>query len=98
MVAVIGILSAVALPQYLQARNAAAAGAAIGEAIGQAKECSAAVVSGIGSPGTACSAGANYTATWGGNVDGLRCLTITGSGSRASVNVAATGALSCTFG
>jgi len=39
VVAVIGILSAVALPRYLQARNAAAAGSAVGEALGLGKEC-----------------------------------------------------------
>jgi type IV pilus assembly protein PilA len=98
VVAVIGILSAVALPQYLQARNAAAAGAAIGEAIGLAKECASAVVSGIGAPAD-CSAGADFVRTWGGTVSGLRCLNVTsGSGSRATVDVAADGQLSCTIG
>lgn len=99
VVAVIGILSAVALPQYLQARRAAEAGAALGERIGQAKECASAIASGIGNPNTsACSVGANYVATWSGEVTGLRCLTTAGSGSRASVNVAAGGLMSCTFG
>jgi type IV pilus assembly protein PilA len=100
VVAVIGILSAVALPQYLQARNAAAAGAAIGEAIGQAKECASAIVSGIGNPNTStCSAGANFTDTWGGDVTGLRCLGVTnGTGDAVTVNVSATGVLSCTIG
>ena len=37
VVAIVGILSAVALPNFLQARNAAAAGSAVGEAIGVAK-------------------------------------------------------------
>lgn len=39
VVAVIGVLAAVALPQYLRARNRAQAGAAVGELIGIAKEC-----------------------------------------------------------
>ena len=100
VVAVIGILSAVALPQYLQARNAADAGARLGEVIGTAKECATAIVSGIGNPNTTtCSAGASFTTSWGGTVNGLRCLNITnGSGSQATVNVSATGTLSCTIG
>lgn len=99
VVAVIGILSAVALPQYLQARNAADAGATLGELIGNAKECATAIVSGIGNPNTTtCSAGANFTDSWGGTVNGLRCLNVTnGSGSRATVNVSATGTLSCSI-
>lgn len=99
VVAVIGLLSAVALPQYLQARNAAEAGATIGEVIGTAKECATAIVSGIGNPNTTtCSAGASFTDSWGGTVQGLRCLAVTnGSGSRVTVNVSATGTLSCTI-
>lgn len=97
VVAVIGILSAVALPQYLQARNAAAAGAAIGEAIGLGKECATAVVSGIGAPAN-CSAGATFVRSWGGTVSGLRCLNVTsGSGSQATVTVSSTGGLSCSI-
>ena len=96
VVAVIGILSAVALPQYLQARNAAAAGAEIGEAIGNAKECAASIASGIGTPAD-CSAGATFGGGWGGGtVSGLRCLSTTGStGSQAIVTVSSTGSLSC---
>lgn len=47
--AIIGILSAIALPQYLQARAAARVGSRIGEAIAVARECQAFVISGIGS-------------------------------------------------
>ena len=39
VVAIVGILSAVALPAFLNARNAAQTGASIGEALGIAKEC-----------------------------------------------------------
>jgi type IV pilus assembly protein PilA len=99
VVAVIGILSAVALPQYLQARNAAAAGAGIGEAIGLAKECSTAVVSGIGLPAGCASTGGSYVRTWGGSVSGLRCINITGgNGSGVTVGVSGTGSLSCSIG
>jgi type IV pilus assembly protein PilA len=48
VVAVVGILSAVALPQFLGARNAAQAGAAVGEALGIAKECATIAASDIG--------------------------------------------------
>ena len=103
VVAVIGIISAVALPQYLQARNAAEAGARIGETIGLAKECATAVISGIGNPNTTnCSAGANFTASWAANVEGLRCLGVTSSGDQVTVNVSSVatnlGALTCTIG
>ena len=107
VVAVIGILSAVALPQYLQARNAAEAGAVMGEVIGQAKECATAVAAGgIGVPAAAsrgsCStnASSSYSGSWGGTVAGLRCLTTTstaGKGS-ATVTVATNGGLSCALG
>jgi type IV pilus assembly protein PilA len=95
VVAVIGILSAVALPQYLQARNAAQAGARIGQAVANAKECASSIVSGVGSPGTTCSAGATYGASFGGSVAGIRCLTAVSTGSQAVVTVSAVGALTC---
>jgi len=48
VVAIVGILSAVALPNYLTARSAAAIGARVGEAVGFAKECAVLKVTGIG--------------------------------------------------
>lgn len=103
VVAVIGVLSAVALPQYLNARNTAAAGAAIGGATGVAKECATWVASGGAftiPPGTAygtCAlTGANFTATWGSAVD-ARCLGVTGNGTQAVIAVASNGGLSCTI-
>ena len=39
MVAIVGLLTAVALPQFLSARNRADAKAAVGEIVGLAKEC-----------------------------------------------------------
>jgi len=103
VVAIVGILSAVALPNYLGARNAASAGAAIGEMIGFAKEC--ATFKGSGSVGVeptgggvTCSGTASQTflATWGGRVSGLRCLGASSTGaSRAVITVATNGNLSC---
>ena len=105
VVAVIGILSAVALPQYLGARNAADAGAKIGELIGQTKECGTFKASGgVGVAPTintvACSStgSQSFTTSWSGTVSNLRCLTTTGSGSQSTINVAASGALSCSIG
>jgi type IV pilus assembly protein PilA len=105
VVAVIGILAAVALPQYLGARNAASAGSAIGEIVGQSKECATfKTTSGIGSQpsvaGVACvSTGAQtFSRGWGATVAGIRCLNAgpasTGA-SIATVSIASTGALSC---
>jgi type IV pilus assembly protein PilA len=81
VVAIVGILSAVALPNYLQARNTAAIGARIGEAMGYAKECAVITITGVGertTPAnttagdgiavTGCSTqgvGGRVTATWG---------------------------------
>jgi type IV pilus assembly protein PilA len=103
VVAVIGILAAVALPQYLGARNAAAGGAAIGELIGQTKECATFKnTQGVGARpsvgGVACdSTGAQtFSRAWTGTAAGLRCLTATTAGaSSASVTVAANGSLTC---
>jgi type IV pilus assembly protein PilA len=103
VVAVIGILAAVALPQYLGARNAAAGGAAIGELLGQSKECATfKATTGIGAQpsvgGTACTSNASQTfsRTWSGTASGLRCLTATTAGaSAATVTVGSDGALTC---
>jgi type IV pilus assembly protein PilA len=103
VVAVIGILAAVALPQYLGARNAAAGGAAIGELLGQSKECATfKATTGIGAQpsvgSTACTSNASQTfsRTWSGTASGLRCLTATTAGaSAATVTVGSDGALTC---
>jgi type IV pilus assembly protein PilA len=105
VVAVIGILAAVALPQYLGARNAAEAGARLGELIGLTKECGTfKAAGGIGTAPTintvACSSNAsqNFTTSWSGDVSNVRCLTVTSTGDAATIQVAASGALSCTIG
>ena len=83
-VAIIGVLAAVALPQFLGAKSAASAGAAIGEIVGQAKECAVfQAAGGVGTKPTGCgSAGAtsSYVKTWSPTVSGLNCLT-TSAGS-----------------
>jgi type IV pilus assembly protein PilA len=47
VVAIVGILSAVALPQFVRARARTEAGSAIGEVLGLAKECAVAQASGL---------------------------------------------------
>ena len=53
VVAIIGILSAVALPNFIAARNAAKIGSRIGEGIGFAKECAVFLSTDIGTPQSA---------------------------------------------
>ena len=108
VVAVIGILSAVALPNFLQARNAAEAGSRVGEALGLAKECATLAVSDIGN---APAGGGNATvacnstsgivsATFTSGASGIRCLNQTSAASSANVKVsiATNGLITCAFG
>lgn len=109
VVAIIGILAAVGIPKYLEARKAAAAGAVIGEKIGFAKECATYVVSQVGSVPTftqysgtnnCTGTGGTFAGQWTqyGTIAGLKCLTVTsGSGNTVTVNVASNGDLSCTI-
>jgi len=107
VVAVIGILSAVALPQFLQARQAAANGAVLGSAVGLAKECGVLAASDIGAPpatatniDVSCgSSGGTVTATLTAGPAGLRCLgaTSTTTDSKAIITIAADGATTCAF-
>jgi type IV pilus assembly protein PilA len=104
VVAIVGILSAVAIPQILGARSAAQAGAAIGEKVGLAKECAVFIASGgVGQAPTSCTAGAaaTFSATWSPTVSGLNCLAAsagTVGKSSASITVSSTGQMTCTFG
>jgi type IV pilus assembly protein PilA len=64
VVAIVGILSAVALPQFLGARNAAQAGSLVGEALGIGKECAVIAASDVGAA-PAVTSGANFTIAGG---------------------------------
>jgi type IV pilus assembly protein PilA len=107
VVAVVGILSAVALPRYLAARAAAGAGASIAEQVALAKECSSFVATGgIGQAPTGCAVASggtfttvNWATTYGQTVAGLRCLAATSAGaSSASIVVTGTtGVMTCTL-
>ena len=111
VVAIVGILSAVALPNFLGARAAASAGARVGEVIGLAKECATFVASGgVGAiPSTAGGTTVSCSGTGAGTVNGsftagaagVRCLGATSTSSNASVTVSiasGTGAMTCSFG
>ena len=102
VVAVIGILSAVALPQFLNARNAAAAGATVGELLGLAKECAVIAASDIGTQptGVTCnSAGGTITRTFTSGAAGIKCLGATAASTNGTVKVtiASDGGLTCGF-
>jgi type IV pilus assembly protein PilA len=106
VVAIVGILSAVALPNFLGARSAAQAGAAVGELIGQAKECATFKASGgVGNANTfggiTCSAAdQTATTTFGTGAAGVRCLNATSAAtnSAARIGIGANGTMGCTFG
>lgn len=111
VVSVIGILSALVIPQYLQARTAAAQGTDVGEALGLAKECATFVESGgIGAAPTTvenstvtCTLPSNggtiATTFTGGGAAGIKCLTATSATGQGTVTVtvASTGSISCAF-
>ena len=100
VVAVIGILSAVALPQFLSARNAAALGAQVGEQLGLGKECSVFVASGgVGTAPTGCTtSGGTFSGSSSGTASGVTCLDKTSNANNTvTVTVSGTGSLSCVF-
>jgi prepilin-type N-terminal cleavage/methylation domain-containing protein len=106
VVAILGLLVGVALPQYLGARSAGDASAKISEIVGLGKECATYITSGgIGSAPTAapgCTTGAStsFSRSWSGTVAGLRCLATTNTPTQtaATLTVNAAGVMSCTFG
>ena len=108
VVAVVGILSAVALPRYLAARAAAGAGASIAEQVALAKECATFVASGgVGQvPPAPCATNGgtfttvNWASQYGQTVAGLKCLTVgplTTGVSSATISVSTAGALNCSM-
>lgn len=110
VVAVIGILSAVALPNFLQARNAAQAGARVGEALGLAKECATLAISEIGNAPvvpagnavslTCTNVSGTVSATFTSGASGIRCLDKTSASTNVNVKVQidSNGAITCAFG
>ena len=100
VVAVIGILSAVALPAFLGARGAAELGAKVGETLGTAKECATFAASGgVGASPTGCStSGGTFTGTSSQTASGVTCLSAkSNANSTVTVTVTSSGGLSCSF-
>jgi len=111
VVAIIGLLSAVALPRFISSRDAADAGARVGEVVGLAKECAVWVASGgVGSAPTGkagitdddCSTTTNalFNGTWTNGVANLKCLDKTSGTNSKEVTVtvdSTTGVMSCSF-
>ena len=110
VVAIVGLLSALSLPQYFRARAAVRAGAVIGQELGLAKDCATWVLSGgVGAApesavGRACNLTSisRYEGSWGdyGPVNrGLRCLQVTNWGGVAvTISVSTRGELTCSIG
>lgn len=111
VVAVVGLLAAVALPQYLRARSRAAAAASVGEVLGVAKECAVGQSSKMfeitinpstGSSVT-CNGSSQITLTGrpfsGANASGVVCLNATASDTSTGVQAVITtsGFLNCSF-
>jgi prepilin-type N-terminal cleavage/methylation domain-containing protein len=112
VVAIVGILAAVAIPKYLEARKAAAAGAMIGEKVGLAKECATFLVSKVGKAptyktgqGNSCDEnGGTFEGDWAdyGGVEKLKCLDAYPGGkndaaTQVKVEVFKNGDLECTL-
>ena len=112
VVAIIGLLVAVALPKFLSARDGADVGAKVGEAVGLAKECSVWVASsGVGTAPvssrnnldtTPCTLDADtpFTRTWLRGVENVKCLDTKSTNADRKVTVtveAQTGVMKCAF-
>ncbi|WP_315859214.1 prepilin-type N-terminal cleavage/methylation domain-containing protein [Cyanobium sp. N.Huapi 1H5] len=108
VVAIVGILSAVALPNFLGARAAASAGARVGEVIGLAKECATFIASGGvgvapvtgGGVTVSCAASGSVSGTFTSGAGGVGCLAATNASNNTTVTVtiaATTGTMTCAF-
>ena len=104
VVAILGVLAAVALPRFLGARDIAEAKSGIAEQVGLAKECAAYVITGgagggLTSPATTdCTVdGGTFTATLSNAApEGVTCLGTDVSGaSTISVSVDDQGLITC---
>lgn len=88
VVAIIGVLTAIAVPNFTAARNAAVVGARVGEGLGFAKECAVLTVTGVGDwttgiSGTATdgvtkntcveNVGGSIVANWPTGASGVKC-------------------------
>ena len=113
VVAIIGILSAVALPQFLGVRDRSAASAKVGELVGLAKECAVGQATGAaqvinvgtsgitGAPEAGCDGSADVTlisAEMSKVPAGVKCLSDTSAaGEKAEILISSSGSLTCTW-
>ena len=113
VVAIIGILSAVAIPQFLGVRDRSELQAKVGEAIGLAKECAVGQVTKVASGTASITGGTQVTGTCDGSsatavtlvatgtkaVAGVKCFnqTSTASQKTATVSVSQDGVISCAW-
>jgi type IV pilus assembly protein PilA len=106
VVAILGLLSAVVVPQLLGVRSAGDAGAKIGEIVGLSKECSAYITSGgvgiapTAAPGCTTGASTSFSRSWSGTVANLNCLGVTNGStgrSTATITVSSVGVMTCAF-
>jgi prepilin-type N-terminal cleavage/methylation domain-containing protein len=106
VVAILGLLVGVALPQVLGTRSAGAAGAALGEIVGISKECATYITTGgvgiapTAAPGCTAGSSTSFSRSWSGTVANLKCLTtVEPSGvSKATITVSSVGVMTCSFG
>ena len=114
VVAIIGILSAVAIPQFLGVRDRAAASARVGEIVGLAKECAVGQVTKVEQgPSVTEESGIDVVGTCDGADDvtiatptldavpaGVGCLSekSTGGETVATITITTSGAMSCAWG
>ncbi|WP_094510177.1 type IV pilin protein [Synechococcus sp. MW101C3] len=108
VVSIVGVFSAVALPTYINARNATAAGAVVGEAVGFAKECATTAASDVDTgitPGStnvtvACTtAGGTVTAMFTPGAAGIQCLSSSSAATdgTATITISERGVMTCAF-
>ena len=109
---IIGVLSALALPNLSTAGVATEAGARVGEAIGLARECASYVASeGVGSQPTSVPSnngtilctrrgGTVVSGTWPPGTAGVRCLGVssTTSSTQGTITITSSGSMHCAFG
>jgi len=101
VVAILGVLMALAVPRFLNAKDAADAGARIGDLVAKAKECSVFNASGsLGATPDGCTSAATstYVATWSKGVVNLKCLSETAYSaamSIATIKVSPNGSMTC---
>lgn len=114
VIVILGVLSAVALPNFLGARDKAEAGALLGTMQGFAKECAVNAVgnnpaavtvpAGVTQADTDCSDGSsmtNSTPFTAARIGGLRCGTDTANGTSdatCTINISTDGVITGTWG